>query len=173
MPSLLPLRSCNPAAVETLLDDAFGAERRTRTAYLLRAGTDYIGALSFGLIAGNRLVGCIQCWPAEILPNAILEDDGEAVPLVLVGPVAVAPANQGEGLGKTLMAAMLDAAMLEGNPPMVMIGDAEYYIRFGFSASETSGWQLPGPYDPKRLLLRNDGDYILPLIGMVGPAKGD
>lgn len=165
MTNMITLAACDQATVEALLDDAFGMDRRMRTAYLLRAGVDYIPALSFGLLQDDRLIGSIQCWSVAI----ISDEDDEIVPLVLVGPVAVAPDCQGSGHGHALMEAMLEAAMLEGNPPMVMIGDAEYYSRFGFSAGETGGWQLPGPFEQHRLLLRNEGDYILPVSGMIGP----
>ena len=50
-----------------------------------------------------------------------------------------------------------------------MIGDAEYYSRFGFVADETGGWVLPGPWDPQRLLLRNPQAVLLPLTGTLGP----
>jgi predicted N-acetyltransferase YhbS len=52
---------------------------------------------------------------------------------------------------------------------MVMIGDPEYYGRFGFEAEGTSGWTLPGPGDPRRLLLRNSNMVALPTHGMLGP----
>ncbi|NJM51263.1 MAG: N-acetyltransferase [Sphingomonadales bacterium] len=168
MAQIEPLSVCDPDAAEHLLDLAFGPNRKSRTAYLLREGAQYISALSFALMLEDRLIGSIQCWPVMIS-----EQEGESAAMVLVGPVAVVPELQGKGHGQTLMQAMIDAAMLEGNPPMVMIGDAEYYGRFGFSAKETKGWQLPGPFEKHRLLLRNEGDYILPLTGMIGPDLGD
>lgn len=168
MPELIPLSAGNAGAVENLLDDAFGTDRQRRTAYLLRQGTVYIPGLSFGLIDSRRLIGSIQCWPVRIT-----DDDGEAAALILVGPVAVVPDRQRGGHGQILMKAMLDAAMLEGNPPLIMIGDVEYYGRFGFSADETGGWRLPGPFEPHRLLLRNEGDYILPICGALGPDIAD
>jgi predicted N-acetyltransferase YhbS len=174
MTNMIPLGACDQAAVEALLDDAFGSDRRSRTAYLLRAGVDYIPALSFGLMQGERLIGSIQCWPVRVIGEEDGEEaDSESAALVLVGPVAVAPDCQGAGHGHALMEAMLDAAMLEGNPPLVMIGDAEYYCRFGFTASETGGWDLPGPFEQHRLLLRNEGDYILPISGIIGPDRND
>ena len=164
MTDMIALDRCDTDAIENLLDDAFGTDRKYRTAYKLREGVDYIPALSFGLFDDDRLIGSIQCWPVRIITA-----QQEYAPLILVGPVAVTPSKQGSGHGQALMQAMLDAAMLEGNPPLVMIGDHEYYGRFGFSAKETNGWQLPGPFDAHRLLLRNEGDYILPLSGMIGP----
>lgn len=149
-------------AIESLLDGVFGADRKSRTAYLLRRGAQVISALSLGLLDDGVLIGSIQCWPVKIC-----EDSGESTPLILVGPVAVAPDRQNQGHGGHLMKLALDGALLEGNPPLIMIGDPEYYGRFGFDAKETGGWQLPGPWQAHRLLLRNVGEYILPLSGMI------
>lgn len=168
MAKLVPLSAGNAGAVENLLDDAFGTDRQRRTAYLLRAGAAYIPQLSFGLSHDNRLIGSIQCWPMRLSG-----DDGHDAAMILVGPVAVAPDMQGAGYGHRLMNAMLDAAMMAGNPPLMMIGDAQYYGRFGFGADETGGWRLPGPVDAHRLLLRNPGGHILPICGALGPDIAD
>jgi predicted N-acetyltransferase YhbS len=55
----------------------------------------------------------------------------------------------------------------------VMIGDPEYYGRFwGFSSNDTAEWSLPGPWDPRRLLVRCDNPATLPRKGMLGPWRG-
>ena len=154
---LVPLATVDPHRVETLLDDAFGADRHGRTAYLLRPDTKAIGALSFALTDTDKILGTIQCWPVHI---------GSAK-LVLIGPVAVSTALQGTGLGTALMEACLQAAALCGEPAMVMIGDPEYYGRFGFSSTATAGWTLPGPWEARRLLARNLGGHILPVSGLI------
>lgn len=159
MTNLVSLSDCTHSAVEDLLDAAFGTDRKSRTAYLLRDGSSFIPALSFGLQNEGGLVGAIQCWPVELQSTK-----EQAANLVLVGPVAVHPQLQNSGLGTKLMHAMLEASEGLDHPPMVMIGDAEYYIRFGFSADATSGWTLPGPWDAHRLLLRNIADHKLPEI---------
>jgi predicted N-acetyltransferase YhbS len=83
-------------------------------------------------------------------------DDGAVHPLVLVGPVAIVPERQQEGLGRRLMEASLAAAA--GGPPLVLIGDPEYYGRFfGFDAAATAAWRLPGPVERHRLLVRGAG----------------
>lgn len=158
MNSLRPICSVAAIEVERLLDDAFGTDRHQRTAYALRIGMPVIGHLSFAIPADDAVVGSIQCWPVAV-------DD---VPLILVGPVAVSPAQQNSGLGKQLMNAML-AAVCETDAPLVMIGDPEYYGRFGFYASQTGGWTLPGPWEPRRLLLRNPDGLELPVTGLLGP----
>lgn len=157
MPDLVPLNSVAPEKVERLLDDAFGTDRFGRTAYLLRKSSRPIALLSFALLENGEPVGSIQCWPVRI---------GD-FPIVLVGPVAVTPELQGKGIGHQLMYAMLEAAAKIGEPGMVMIGDPEYYGRFGFSAEQTDGWSLPGPWEPRRLLARNAKGVALPEAGML------
>ena len=147
---LVPLSDVPPEEVEALLDVAFGADRHKRTAYRLRAGTSAIPALSFAAVDGERLIGSIQCWPVE-LDRA----DESSEPLVMVGPVAVAPDAQGKGIGKALMDASLAAAGRTGADALMMIGDPDYYGRFfGFTADATGGWHVDGPVERHRLLAR-------------------
>lgn len=165
MADLVPLGGCDPQAIEHLLDDAFGVDRHGRTAYRIREGTAFTPHLSFGLMEeGATLVGSIQCWPV-----ALIGDHGRC-PLLLVGPVAVRPDRQNMGLGHRLMNTML-AASLRSDPAMVMIGDPEYYERFGFYARGTQGWELPGPWEQRRLLLRNAHHAPLPATGHLGPCR--
>lgn len=159
MMHVTPLSGISADALNALLDDAFGTDRHKRTAYLLRKGMTAIDHLSFAILDDGAPVASIQCWPVRV----------DTANLILVGPVAVVTHRQNSGLGKQLMQLMLDAASPQ-DPPMVMIGDPEYYGRFGFSANGTSGWTLPGPWEPPRLLLRNPAMLELPVHGVLGPA---
>ena len=167
--TLVPLDNVDPVLIEALLDRAFEPSRHTRTAYKLRDGLDPLAALSFAAIdAADRVVGSIQCWPL-----ALTDPAGRRHPLIMVGPVAVLPEAQGLGFGKALMTAAIGALSPEAPLPQAMIGDADYYGRFfGFSAEHTGGWQLPGPFDPARLLARADNCAALPKAGMLGPWRG-
>lgn len=151
MIELLPIADVAPEAVEALLDRAFGADRPAPTAYRIRAGTDAIPALSFAARDGGVLVGSVQCWPIQFLG-----DDGMVAPLVQLGPVAVAPARQQGGIGRMLTARALDAAQAAGlDGAITLIGDPEYYGRFfGFAATHTAQWRVPGPVERHRLLAR-------------------
>ena len=166
MVELLPLSDIAPQVVEALLDAAFGADRFGRTAYRIRKGTDAIPALSFALVEAGALVGTIQCWPV-----AHHAPDGAATPLVMVGPVAVRPDVQRGGYGRTLMAHMLAAAETKADGALMMIGDPEYYGRFfGFDGDATGAWELPGPFEKRRLLARAINGHRLPTgAGMIGP----
>ncbi len=171
--SLVPLSAVPDAMIEQVLDRAFGLDRHARTAYRIRAGMDWLPALSFAALdADEMLVATIQCWPI-----ALMQPDGRNVPLVMVGPVAVLPERQGEGFGIGLMAAMLDAEQrlaADGQVPFaqMLIGDVGYYGRWGYSAAATGGWRCPGPYEADRLLARGAALAAMPGEGMLGPWGG-
>ena len=167
--TLIPLDNVDPALVEALLDRAFEPERHKRTAYKVREGTDWLPGLSFAAIDGDEhLVGTIQCWPV-----ALTDPAGRRHPMIMVGPVAVEPEAQGQGYGKALMTASLAALSPQAPLPQVMIGDPEYYGRFwGFTNKHTGGWNLPGPFEQRRLLVRCTNPGVLPEQGMLGPWLG-
>lgn len=173
MATIVPLTAVEPALIEQLLDEAFGEDRKARTAYRIRESCHWLEGLSFAALDDeDYLAGTIQLWPV-----ALATKEGRGHPLIMVGPVAVLPAVQNEGYGKALMAAALGA--VEGMAgegaaalPQVMIGDPDYYNRWGFTADHTGRWHCPGPFEQGRLLLRCDNPGILPAEGMLGPWAG-
>jgi predicted N-acetyltransferase YhbS len=169
MATIIPLSDVDPALVEELLDRAFEPERHTRTAYKVREGVDFLPGLSFAALdEDDMLAGTIQCWPV-----ALTDPSGRAHPMIMVGPVAVLPEQQSRGFGKALMVASLAALNPQAPLPQVMVGDPEYYGRFwGFTNEHTGGWDLPGPFEQRRLLARCDNPAILPKEGMLGPWRG-
>ena len=160
----MPLASQPNAAVESLLDRAFGADRHARTAYKVRGAATAIDVLSLAAIENGELLGSIQCWPV-----ALTGDEGDKWPLVMIGPVAVEPGRQQGGIGRQLVDRALTAAADAGlDGAMMLIGDPEYYGRFfGFTAAATAGWRLPGPVEARRLLAR--GDAVPTIAGALGP----
>ncbi|WP_379922137.1 GNAT family N-acetyltransferase [Erythrobacter sp. R86502] len=167
--TLIPLEAVEPAMIEAVLDRAFGPDRHARTAYRIREGMPWLPGLSLAALdEDDMLVATIQCWPVG------LQTPQGQVPLVMVGPVAVVPERQGEGFGVGLISAMIaEDARLAANGgralPQVLIGDAGYYNRWGFSAALTGGWRCPGPYEPQRLLARGSALSAMPSEGMLGP----
>jgi predicted N-acetyltransferase YhbS len=173
MATIIPLSDVDPALVEDLLDHAFEPERHTRTAYKVREGVDWLPGLSFAALdEDDMLAGTIQCWPVA-LTGVGGDGKARAHPMIMVGPVAVLPEQQSRGFGKALMVASLAALNPQAPLPQVMVGDPEYYGRFwGFTNEHTGGWDLPGPFEQRRLLARCDNPAILPKQGMLGPWRG-
>jgi predicted N-acetyltransferase YhbS len=137
------IRDERPADVvgrERLLDACFGAERFRKTSERLRAGRRPALAL---VAVGEGVVGTVRLWDVAA---------GGGRPALLLGPLAVDCRRQGRGLGAALMRAALDRAAADGHRAVLLVGDAAYYERFGFSAAHTTGLTLPGPYERARFL---------------------
>lgn len=167
-----PLSDVDPALIEQLLDIAFEPERRRRTAYKVREGTAWLPTLSFAALdEDSHLCGTIQCWPIALTETG---NNGKSRrhPLIMVGPVAVLPHLHDQGYGTALMLASIAAQNPQAPLPQMLIGDPEYYGRFGFENTHTAGWRLPGPYEPHRLLARCDNPAVLPGGGLLGPWRG-
>lgn len=166
MSHIVPLNIVAEDAIERLLDSAFGPERHGRTAYLIRDGMPWLPELSFGVVDEHgELVGSLQSWPV-----ALTHGDGAQAPLIMVGPVAVEPTLQRTGHGRVMMDTVVTTARAHATEPLMMIGDPEYYGRFwGFSAQGTTGWNCPGPFEPRRLLALSIDGRAIGGAGMLTP----
>jgi len=135
------------AEVEFLYDLAFAPGRTALSSYRLRDGIDPVPGLS--LVARDEydaIGGAIRYWPVRV---------GEAgTPALLLGPVAVHPTRQGEGLGALLMSESLHRAAELGWTRVILVGDEPYYGRFGFSREAARSLDYPPPTNPDRLLAR-------------------
>lgn len=144
MISFQPPQPDDAAAIEHLLDRAFGPRRVRKTAYRYRAGLPPVHDLSLVAHDGDELVGTIAFWPVRI---------GEAaIPALLLGPLAVVPERRGHGIGVALMHRGIDAAARAGHRLAVLVGDRDYYARFGFEPAGPTGIYMPG--EPRRLMVR-------------------
>lgn len=112
--------------------------------------------------ADGGLDGSIQYWPIELA-------GAPPVPLTLLGPVVARV--PGQGVGVRLITESLAVADALGHAAILLIGDLDYYGRFGFSAAATGGWRLPGAFDPHRLLLRQTTARCLPVQADVRAAS--
>lgn len=159
--AILIERPCHAEAVEALLDEAFGPGRFARTAYRLREGTIPIPDLSFVAELGGTPVGAVRLSPITIGGKAAL----------FLGPLVVHPDFKNKGLGLALMRRSLEAAKAAGHALVILVGDAPYYARAGFSPIPAGQVSLPGPVDPGRLLANELVDGALAgVTGMARPA---
>lgn len=127
--------------VEALYDLCFAPGREALSSYRLRDGIAPVKGLS--LVARDTdgiLGGAIRFWP-------VLVADRQAL---LLGPVAVHPTRQGEGLGGSLIRESLYRAETSGWERVMLVGDAPYYGRFGFTRLD--GVKMPPPTNPERVL---------------------
>ena len=135
-------RASDVAAREALLDACFGANRHARTCQRLRDGHTPADGLAFSAVVRGRLVGTIRLWHVS----------AGGVRALVLGPLAVDPSCRALGIGAALMNHALAAAKARGHGAVILLGDALYYTRFGFSDLKTAELSLPGPFERDRLL---------------------
>jgi predicted N-acetyltransferase YhbS len=135
-------RASDRAARETLLDACFGADRARRACQRLRDGRLPAEGLALSARCEGTLVGTLRLWHVS----------AGGVPALLLGPLAVDGAFRRLGVGAALVDRALAAARARGHRAVVLLGDASYYARFGFSTAKTGELVLPGPFERERLL---------------------
>ena len=126
--------------VEALFDLGFAPGRELLSSYRLRDGVAPVAPLCLVARQSGVLGGAIRYWPVRA---------GEA-PALLLGPVAVHPTRQGEGLGGLLIRDSLRRAAELGHERVMLVGDAPYYGRFGFGRLDRI--EMPPPTNPDRVL---------------------
>ena len=145
--------------VEALYDLCFAPGREALSSYRLRDGVPPVAELC--LVARDPdevLAAAIRYWPVHV----------GAAQALLLGPVAVHPTRQGEGLGGLLITDSLERAHRAGWDRVLLVGDAPYYGRFGFQ--RLTGIKMPPPTNPERVLGQGDWDGI---TGVVERFRGE
>jgi predicted N-acetyltransferase YhbS len=135
-------RAADVAMREALLDACFGDNRHSRTCQRLRDGRAPAAGLALSALREGKLVGTVRLWHVS----------AGGRPALVLGPLAVDPACRELGIGAALMQQALAAARARGHAAVILLGDAPYYARFGFSAEKTGALTLPGPFERERLL---------------------
>jgi predicted N-acetyltransferase YhbS len=127
--------------VEALYDLCFAPGRRALSSYRLRDGVEKVAGLCLVLRDHEGILAAvIRYWPVK----------AAGMPVLLLGPVAVHPTRQGEGLGGMLIHESLTEALRLGWQRVLLVGDAPYYRRFGFARLD--GVEMPPPTNPDRVL---------------------
>jgi predicted N-acetyltransferase YhbS len=135
-------RAFDVEAREALLDEALGENRTRKSSQRLRDGRLAAEGLSFVAADADRTVGTARLWNVHCGGR----------PALLLGPVAIACDRRSEGIGAALIEHALAAARARGHAAVVLVGDAAYYGRFGFTAEKTGALSMPGPFERHRLL---------------------
>ena len=104
--------------------------------------------LSLVAVRGVEVVGHILFTPVTI------ESDGEATAVLGLGPMAVLPGHQRQGVGSLLVRTGLEECRRAGPGCVVVVGHPEYYPRFGFAPARERGvvWEHPAPAEAFMLL---------------------
>ena len=162
-------KALDVVAREALLDACFGENRQARTCQRLRDGRAPAEGLALSAVRQGRLVGSVRLWHVS----------AGGIPALVLGPLAVEASSRKLGAGAALMDHALAAAKARGHRAVILLGDAPYYARFGFSAAKTRELTLPGAFERDRLLglefvegaLNGAWGMIAPTGALVSKAK--
>ena len=136
-------RPADTQAREALLDEAYGAIRHSKPSARLRRDRMPANGLSLVAVERGRIIGTVRLWHV---------DAGNNRPALLLGPLAVHPDARRRGIGAALVRSACDKAAKAGHTAVLLVGDAAYYGRHGFSAEKTANLRLTGADDQARLL---------------------
>ncbi|RED18181.1 GNAT family N-acetyltransferase [Pontivivens insulae] len=161
MTRLLPELPADQLEVEYLYDTAFAPGRTALSSYRLRAGPPVAGLSWLVRDDYDAVNAAIRYWPVQV----------SGAQCLLLGPVAVHPTCQGEGLGSLLMQHSLTEAARLGWSRVILVGDEPYYRRFGFRRDLAMGLDYPPPTNLDRLLALELAPGAMDgVVGMVEPA---
>ncbi len=136
-------------AREVLLDRVMGPGRRRKSSEILRRSRVPAEGLAFVARSDSGgLIGTVRLWNIEAGINQL----GNPVDALLLGPLAVDENHAGKGIGSALMRAAIAGADKNGHGAVLLVGDADYYGRFGFSGGLAQSLVMPGPFERARFV---------------------
>jgi len=153
------------AAIESLLDSAFGPDRFNKASYKLRENNPILSRFSYVARDNDRIIGTVRYSRIQVCDLL----SGESINAVFLGPLAIAADRKDEGIGTQLLSRTLAVLSGTGHHRVLLVGDMSYYGRFNFLPVLPSYITLPGGHDARRLLVRQPA--TLPGLPAVGKLK--
>jgi putative acetyltransferase len=123
--------------IDDLLIAAFHGHEEVNIVTGIRAGSDYLEDLTLVAVQDGKLIGFIM------LSYVLLKHDAMEHRVLSLGPLAVSPEFQKQGIGGALIKEATRAADERGDALIVLLGHAGYYPRFGFDRASTKGIYPP------------------------------
>lgn len=145
--------------VDDLIERAFGPGRYAKSSERVREFADFAPELSVCAWAGDRLLGCARMWRVSV----------GGVAVTFLGPFAVEQGERSAGFGARMIARACELAAAAGETHVVLVGDEAYFGRVGFSNAPARGIVMPGPVDPRRVLVRALTPDAVELSGPIQP----
>lgn len=164
--TLAPETADDAAAIDALHEISFGPGRFARAAFRLREQGTHDVRLSYCAHGDNgQLIASVRMtW---------VQTPSQTYRGMLLGPLAVLPDYKNLGIGKALVRQALAGAKTRNADYVLLVGDPPYYEPFGFERVTPGQITLPGPIDPRRLVIAPLGDIqpteIAGLIGWAAP----
>ena len=132
-----PEREGDEAEVRRVVQDAFGSQLEADLVDAFRRSSDWIDGLSFVAERDGRLVGHI------LFTRSLLDAPRRLLNVLVLSPVSVASAHQGQGVGSGLIRYGLTQVRRRHEPLVFLEGAPAYYRRFGFEPGRGLGFRRP------------------------------
>ena len=132
------------AAIRAVTTQAFEQEAEGKIVDALRAAKLIPVGGSLVALDGNAVVGhLLLSW--VVLRAEDETPDGHSA--LALGPMAVAPERQHQGIGSKLVQASIDVARNAEARVVIVLGHPEFYPRFGFTPARPQGIECPFPIE--------------------------
>ena len=125
-----PEEPADALAIRTVNEAAFESSREADIVEALREKPD--GLVSLVAESEGQVLGHILFSPVSLVGNSGLS-------LLGLGPMAVLPTHQRQGIGSTLVREGLNQCRKMGCSAVVVLGHPEFYPRFGFVPASRYG----------------------------------
>lgn len=102
--------------------------------HLMRGSRHFVPELDHVATAGGKIVGVVVCQKAFIMG-----DDGNRYDVLSLGPIAVLPSCQHQGIGRMLLRHTIDTAAGRGFRAILLCGEPEFYAKVGFVPAKRFG----------------------------------
>ena len=155
------------AAIELLLDEAFGVDRHNKQSYRYRRLTRPVAELCLVVREAGRLVGTVRHWPVTIV------GDRRMTPALLLGPIGVAADRRSLKIGDRLMRESQRRALELGHAIVLLVGDLSYYGRFGFRPAAAHGIGMPGEQPHRLQVLELQAGALDGVAGDLWPVRSE
>lgn len=133
------------AAIHEVERLAFGRDGEADLVDALRRA----GGLTMSGVAvqGGEVLGHIAFSPA------VIESSSSKAEALALGPLAVLPARQRQGIGAALVRWGLEECRRQGHRLVFLVGHPDYYPRFGFQPAGRLGFECPFPVPPEAFMV--------------------
>ena len=142
--------SADHSAIRRVNEAAFGGHEEADLVDALRADGSVL--LSLVAIAPGAAFGQSELVGHVMFSRMSIEGSGRSMPAVALGPVAVLPARQRQGVGEALIRDGLARLQDAGEHVVVVVGHDTYYPRFGFTHQAERTIEHPFPAEAFMLL---------------------
>jgi putative acetyltransferase len=132
-------RPGDAAAVRSVVEAAFGRPSEADLVEALHRERAVIAA--FVAVMDDRVVGHV------LFSRVLIEAADASHAAAALAPLSVFPDAQRQGVGTRLVHAGLEALSARGEQVVLVLGDPQYYRRFGFSVQQAAGLDTPFPRD--------------------------